>query len=125
MKTTGYCYHSINVIACGLAQSDHIKRLLLYYKDARQLGFDVTVEIKLSELPLKYFHLMKFFDLYNFEVFVDSKRKFRFGTEMGNLVQVEVTNRPFSRGETQTNKQTKANGSFFPPYISSQEQAIL
>ncbi len=30
MKTTGYCYHSVNVITFGLAQSDHIKRLLLY-----------------------------------------------------------------------------------------------
>jgi hypothetical protein len=31
MKTTGYRYHSVNVITFGLAQSDHIKRLLLYY----------------------------------------------------------------------------------------------
>ncbi len=30
IKTTGYCYHSVNVITFGLAQSDHIKRLLLY-----------------------------------------------------------------------------------------------
>ncbi len=30
MKTTGYFYHSVIVIAFGLAQSDHIKRLLLY-----------------------------------------------------------------------------------------------
>jgi hypothetical protein len=30
MKTTGYCYHSVNVIPFGLAQSDHIKRLQLY-----------------------------------------------------------------------------------------------
>ncbi len=30
MKTTGYCYQSVNVITLGLAQSDHIKRLLLY-----------------------------------------------------------------------------------------------
>ncbi len=30
MKTTGYCYHSVIVITFGLAQSDHIKRLLLY-----------------------------------------------------------------------------------------------
>ncbi len=31
-ETTGYCYHSVNVITFGLAQSDHIKRLLLYLK---------------------------------------------------------------------------------------------
>ncbi len=30
IKTIGYCYHSANVITFGLAQSDHIKRLLLY-----------------------------------------------------------------------------------------------
>ncbi len=29
-ETTGYCYHSVNVITFGLAKSDHIKRLLLY-----------------------------------------------------------------------------------------------
>ena len=31
VKTFGYCYHLVNVITFGLAQSDHIKRLLLYY----------------------------------------------------------------------------------------------
>ncbi len=31
IKTTGYCYHSVNVITFGLAQSDHIKRLLLCF----------------------------------------------------------------------------------------------
>ncbi len=30
IKTTGYCYHSVNIITFGLAQCDHIKRLLLY-----------------------------------------------------------------------------------------------
>jgi hypothetical protein len=30
IKITGCCYHSVNVITFGLAQSDHIKRLLLY-----------------------------------------------------------------------------------------------
>jgi hypothetical protein len=35
MKTTGYCYHSVNVIAFGLAQSDHIKRLLLYLENEK------------------------------------------------------------------------------------------
>ncbi len=29
MKTTSYCYHSVNVITFGLAQSDHNKRLVL------------------------------------------------------------------------------------------------
>ncbi len=29
-QKTGYCYHSVNVINIGLAQSDHINRLLLY-----------------------------------------------------------------------------------------------
>ncbi len=33
IKTTGYCYHSVDNITFGLAQSDHIKRLLLYNKD--------------------------------------------------------------------------------------------
>ena len=28
VKTIGYCYHSVNVITFGVAQSDHIKRLL-------------------------------------------------------------------------------------------------
>ncbi len=32
IKTTGYCYHSVNVITNGLSQSDYIKRLLLYKK---------------------------------------------------------------------------------------------
>ena len=31
IKITVYCYHSVNVITFSLAQSDHIKRLLLYY----------------------------------------------------------------------------------------------
>ncbi len=31
IKTTGYSYNSVNVITFGLAQSDHIKRLLLYF----------------------------------------------------------------------------------------------
>ncbi len=30
LKISGYCYHSVNVITFCLAQSDHIKRLLLY-----------------------------------------------------------------------------------------------
>jgi hypothetical protein len=30
-KTTGYCYNSVNVITFGLAQSDRIKLLLLYF----------------------------------------------------------------------------------------------
>ena len=30
MKITGYCYHSVNGIRYGLAQSDPIKRRLLY-----------------------------------------------------------------------------------------------
>ncbi len=29
IKTTGYSYHSVNVITFGLYLSDHIKRLLL------------------------------------------------------------------------------------------------
>jgi hypothetical protein len=33
IKTTAYCYHSVNVITFGLAQSDHIKRLLVYYDE--------------------------------------------------------------------------------------------
>jgi len=32
-KITDYCYHSVNVITCSLAQCDHIKRLLLYLKN--------------------------------------------------------------------------------------------
>jgi hypothetical protein len=31
VKTTGYCYHLDNVIRHGLAQSDPIKRCLLYF----------------------------------------------------------------------------------------------
>ncbi len=30
MKTTGYCYHSVNVISLHLSQSNHIKQLPLY-----------------------------------------------------------------------------------------------
>ena len=30
-KVTGYCYHFVNNITYGLAQSDHIKRLTTYY----------------------------------------------------------------------------------------------
>ncbi len=30
IKTTGYCYNSVNVITFGLAQSDHIKQPLQY-----------------------------------------------------------------------------------------------
>ena len=30
IKITGYRYHSVSVITFGMAQSDHIKRLLLY-----------------------------------------------------------------------------------------------
>ena len=37
MKITGYCYRSVNVITFSLAQSDHIKRLLLQYSNI--LGF--------------------------------------------------------------------------------------
>ncbi len=35
IETTGYCYHSVFVITFGLAQSDHIKRLLLYIEGIR------------------------------------------------------------------------------------------
>ncbi len=31
IKTTGYCYHSYNVITFDVAQSDYIERLLIYF----------------------------------------------------------------------------------------------
>ncbi len=43
MKTTGYCYHSVNVITFGLAQSDHIKRLLLNNKTDVHLSAKETI----------------------------------------------------------------------------------
>ncbi len=43
MKTTGYCYHSVNVITFGLAQSDHIKRLLLHNKTDVHLSAKETI----------------------------------------------------------------------------------
>jgi len=42
----GLCYHSVNVITFSLAQSDHIKRLLLYYLDVEEesvSGIDIVV----------------------------------------------------------------------------------
>ncbi len=36
LKTTGYCYHSVNVIIFDLAKSDHIKRFLLYLQPKAQ-----------------------------------------------------------------------------------------
>ena len=38
IKTTSYCYHLVNVISFRLYQSDHIKRLPLYFIFATTLG---------------------------------------------------------------------------------------
>jgi hypothetical protein len=38
IKTTGYSNHSVNIITFRLARSDHIKRLLLYFKRYKKIG---------------------------------------------------------------------------------------
>ncbi len=44
MKSTGYCYHLVNVITFGLAQSDYIKRLPLYKKWDKYKIFNLTTD---------------------------------------------------------------------------------
>ena len=39
----GYCYHLLNVIRFSLAQSDHIKRRLQYFKKIAQKLFFVDL----------------------------------------------------------------------------------
>ena len=41
IKITGYCYHLVNAISFQLAQSDHIKRLLLYFENELHYGKDM------------------------------------------------------------------------------------
>ena len=48
----GYCYHSVNVITFGEAQSDHIKRLLLYIDFSRTTP--VKQEPSVTPPPPKY-----------------------------------------------------------------------
>ena len=54
VKIIGYCYHSVNVNTFGVAQSDHIKRLLLYLKILFLSGIQ-----DLQRLQNKFFFLSR------------------------------------------------------------------
>ena len=57
-KKSDYCYHSVNVVSLFLSQSDHIKRLSLYFKMYityimhKIVLLDLPVKIKLITLNL-------------------------------------------------------------------------
>ncbi len=53
VKKVGYCYHSVNVIIFGRAQSDHIKRLLLYYKHRRKQKENIKYDILIHKINYK------------------------------------------------------------------------
>jgi len=53
LSLIGLCYHLVNVISFSQAQSDHIKRLLLYYND---INID-KLRINKTERQDKQFHL--------------------------------------------------------------------
>ena len=57
VKIIGYCYHSVvNVITIGLAQSDHIKRLLLYLEICTLfIKLSKKIDFKRQKFKKRYF----------------------------------------------------------------------